>query len=199
MPKPENIDYSLGQSLVFRRSERNFTGQPIDLKKLSQFLFYSAGITLPNNDFNKTRRSYPSGGARYPLEIYPIILRGHNDLRAGIYHYNVKEHSLERLLERGDILENVYPRAIWQEMVGKASMILAISAVFRRTTMKYGDRGYKYVLFEAGHLGENFYLVSTALGIKCCGLGGFDDYRFNELLDLDGKEEAVLYVFAFGD
>ncbi len=198
LPKPEEINYPLGKSITLRRSEREFNGQPLDLKNLSQLLFYSAGITLKSDDFDKTRRSYPSGGARYPLEVYSLILRGYDGLREGIYHYNVKEHSLERLLEKKDLVGDIYPQAIWQDMITKASVVLVISAVFGRTTMKYKDRGYKYILFEAGHLGENLYLVSTALGLKCCGLGGFDDYKFNELLDLDGENEAVLYVFALG-
>lgn len=198
LPKPEEMNFSLGKSLLARRSQRDFNGQPLDLKNLSQLLYYSAGITEKDADFNKTRRSYPSGGARYPLEVYPLVLKGYNGLKEGIYHYNVKEHSLERLLEKKDLADDIFPQAIWQEMVIRAPVVLVVSAVFKRTTMKYQDRGYKYVLLEAGHLGQNIYLTSTALGIRCCGLGGFDDYRLNNLLDLDGEDEAVLYVFALG-
>ncbi len=64
--------------------------------------------------------------------------------------------------------------------------------------IKYKERGYRYILFEAGHLGQNIYLVSKALGLKCCAIGGFDDDKFHELLDIDGDNEAVLYAFAMG-
>ena len=209
------LDYSLTEALIKRRSEREFNGKPISLKDLSQLLFYSAGIfekattrsphpptrqkaSGPLEDWNKTRRAYPSGGARFPLEIYLFNLQTSNDLKEGIYHYNVKQHSLEKLLEEKNLRKEIYPKAIWQEMILKVPVVLVISAIFDRTMMKYKERGYRYILFEAGHLGQNIYLVSTALSLKCCAIGGFDDDKFHELLDIDGDNEAVLYAFTLG-
>ena len=100
--------------------------------------------------------------------------------------------------EAKDIIKEIYPKIIWQDMILKAPMVLAISAVFERTTMKYKERGIRYLFQEAGHLGQNLYLASTALGLKCCALGGFDDDSFNKLLDIDGEIEGVIYVFALG-
>lgn len=194
------LDSSLKEVLLKRKSEREFNGEPISLRDLSQLLFYSAGIIEKKEEnWNKTRRTYPSAGGRFPLEIYLFNLQTSKELKKGIYHYNVKEHSLEKLLEDENLIEKIYPEAIWQDMIKKASMVLVISAVFERNTMKYKDRGYRYILFEAGHLGQNIYLVSRALNFKCCALGGFDDDKLNELLDIDGENEAVLYVFALGN
>lgn len=199
LPKPEKLDFPIGESLNRRHSERKFSGETISLKDLSQLLFYSAGIIEKReDDWNKTRRVYPSGGARFPLEVYLFVLQGSEELKEGIYHYNIKEHCLERLLETEDLRKKVYPQLIWQDMITKVPMVLAISAVFERNMMKYKDRGYRYILFEAGHLGQNIYLVSTALNLKSCAIGGFDDDKFHALLDIDGGDEAVLYVFTLG-
>ncbi len=93
LPKPKKLDFSIGESLIKRKSEREFNGKPINLKDLSQLLFYSAGIIeKKENDWNKTHRAYPSGGGRFPLEIYLFNLQTSNELKEGIYHYNVKEH-----------------------------------------------------------------------------------------------------------
>jgi SagB-type dehydrogenase family enzyme len=199
LPKPENINFPLGESFKKRKSEREFDGKQTSLKDLSQLLFYSAGIIEKREgDWNKTRRTYPSGGGRFPLEIYLCALQNSDELKEGIYHYNVKEHSLEKILNKENLRKEIYPKIIWQDMILKAPIVLAISTVFERTTIKYKERGIRYIFQEAGHLGQNIYLVSTALGLKCCALGGFDDDKFNELLDIDGETEGVIYVFALG-
>ena len=63
---------------------------------------------------------------------------------------------------------------------------------------KYGKLGYRYILLEAGHIGQNMYLVSEALGLKCCALGGTRDENLEKLIDIDGVTEAVVYGFAVG-
>lgn len=199
LPKPESLKFLLEESLTKRKSEREFSKKPVGLNNLSQLLFYSAGIIEEKEkDWNKTRRVYPSGGARFPLEVYLCIFEKNRELEKGIYHYNVKEHSLERILQEEKLGELIYPEIIWQEMIKEAPMLLAIAGVFERNTIKYKERGYRYIFNEVGHLGQNIYLVSTALGIKCCAIGGFDDDRFNKLLDIDGQVEGVLYAFALG-
>ena len=200
LPKPQNINnVLLEEVLIKRKSEREFNGEAISLQDLSSLLFYSAGIIEKKDEnWNKTRRPYPSGGARFPLEIYPLILKGSSELKQGVYHYNVREHLLEKLLEEENLRKELYPQFIWQDMVLKAPVVLAISAVFERSLKKYKERGYRYILFEAGHLGQNIYLVSVGLGLKCCALGGFDDDRFCELLDINSQSEAVLYAFGLG-
>ncbi len=196
LPEPDKLDFSLGRSIVSRRSERQFVQKPISLRQLSNLLFYSAGIIEKvGADWNKSRRAYPSGGARYPLEIYPVIFKG-EDVEKGIYHYNVKKHGLEKLL--GGDYRGEFLKIIGQEMINEANFLLLISAVFHRTIAKYKDRGYRLVLIEAGHLGQNISLVSNAIDLKTCALGGFLDDKCGELLDIDNDDESIIYVFACG-
>ena len=196
LPKPEDANISLSQSIINRQSERNFSKKPVNLQQLSNLLFYSAGITKKESlGYDNGRRAYPSGGARYPLEIYLAVFEG-KDIKEGIYHYNVKNHGLEELL-KGNYRQE-FLGAVGQDMVKESSFLLLISAVFNRTIAKYKDRGYRLILLEAGHLGQNISLVSTALNLKSCALGGFLDDKCSEILDIEKDNESVIYIFACG-
>ena len=186
---------SLEKLLIERRSSREFCSKQLSIEEISKILFFSSGIVEISADWKEGRRFYPSAGARYPLEIYPIIL-GVRGLKMGIYHYDVKRHALEKILA-GNFLKNVL-NFINQEWMRNASVIILISGVFERTRVKYGDRGYRYVLMEAGHVMQNIYLLCTAMRLGCCAIGGFIDDGFNELLDLDGEKESVIYIAAIG-
>ena len=78
-------------------------------------------------------------------------------------------------------------------------MVIIITAVFARTIVKYKERGWRYIFFEAGHLAQNVYLISTSLKLKCCAIGGFSDEKVIELLDLNPKSELPLYLIAIGN
>ncbi|MCD6476842.1 MAG: SagB/ThcOx family dehydrogenase [Candidatus Aenigmarchaeota archaeon] len=182
--------------LLTRRSFREFSNKEIELDKISKLLRLSAGITfIKDDDWNKSFRSNPSAGARYPLEIY-LVVKKIKDLKPGIYHYDVKSHQLEFLWEN-EISKNI-SKYFDQEWVEKASVIFIITSVFDRTLIKYGDRGYRYVLFDAGHLVQNLYLVSNYLDLAGCAIGGFCDDKLNEMLDIVKTRETVLYAFALG-
>ncbi|MBI1975094.1 MAG: SagB/ThcOx family dehydrogenase [Parcubacteria group bacterium] len=197
-------DVSLEKVLKSRRSRRAFGDSPIHTGTLSNLLYWSSGIRdlkqyIEKKDWQDSFRFYASGGARYPLEIYPLVLRGEGDLKPSLYHYYVKEHALENIWEKdfsGDkeFFEGIlaYP---WSH---NASLILFITSVFWRNQTKYGERGYRYVLQESGHLGQNIYLVCEALGLQCCALGGFADEEVDKLIDIDGVTEASVYAFAVG-
>jgi SagB-type dehydrogenase family enzyme len=87
---------------------------------------------------------------------------------------------------------------LWQEFLGTASVCLVLSAIFQRTRWRYRERTYRYVLLEAGHVGQNLYLAATGMGLGACAVGAFLDDQLNDLLALDGQEEAVLYLISVG-
>jgi len=179
-----------------RKSQRDFSRQALSPEKLSTLLKYSGGLIEEFTD-NNPRRAQPSGGGRYPLEIYPILFNPAGEIPAGVYHYNVKEHALDSLWERPFTAEDIAKLAAY-EWVQKSSGLIVITAMFWRSQAKYGERGYRYILLEAGHLGQNIYLASTALGLKCTGLGGTLDYSIESLLDIDGVTESVVYGLVIG-
>ena len=73
-----------------------------------------------------------------------------------------------------------------------------LSAVFARTLKKYGPRGYRYILLEAGHCAQNLCLLAAERGLATLCLGGFQDTKLNRLLGLDGTTEAVVYCQGVG-
>lgn len=183
-----------------RRSEREFKEKDISLEKISKILYFSSGIRNYNNiknDFNKSLRMYPSAGARYPLEIYPVILRS-GEIPLGAYHYDVKRNNIELLLKR-NFRQEFDSEITNQNWIRKSGMIIIITAVFPRTIIKYKDRGWRYIFFEAGHIAQNIHLISTLLKLKCCAIGGFKDEKVTELLDLNSKSELPLYLIALGN
>jgi SagB-type dehydrogenase family enzyme len=83
-------------------------------------------------------------------------------------------------------------------VVLNASLVIFITALFERSVFKYGDRGYRYSLIEAGHIGQNLDLVCAALRLACLNIGGFFDRRVDELLELDGVSHSTIYSVAIG-
>lgn len=192
---------SIQKTILNSRPVVKFGAKTLTLKEISEILFYSAGITYKKKGeskevWDKSTRSYPSIGARYPLELYLVVLRS-SGVKAGIYHYNIKYNALE-LISEGDFTNQIIHTTHDQEWIRNASMVVLISAIFKRTEIKYGDRGYRYVLLEAGHLAQNMYLIATSMNLGCCTVGEFLDDELNKLLDLDGTYESVLYIVVVG-
>lgn len=191
------IDSSISLSNVLRQrhSNREFGNIPLSKNKLSTLLFQSAGLKIIGRE-DRGNRFYPSAGARYPLEIYPIIFNV-DGFENGCYHYHLRSNSLEYLWSYPDFKKRVlsYFNQSW---VKNSSLLLVVTSIFWRAEIKYGNRSYRNTLIEAGALTQNIYLVSEALNIKCCSIGGFADDGLHDLLDLDGEQEAVVTVMAIG-
>ena len=173
--------------------------QPKALSKtvISEILSKCAGAYKgKDKDWDSSIRPYPSFGSRYPLELYPVILLS-TDIERGLYHYNVKINTLETI-KSGDFSTQISDYVGEKGLLKNASMLVLISAIFMRSRMISGDRGYRYVLFEAGHLGQNFLRVLSHIDLACNFIGEFLDDEFNKLLDLDGIQESVIYAIAIG-
>lgn len=190
LPEPDLDDTSLKEALVKRSSQRQYSQKPLSLEDLSTLLYFSAGSKDPTG---LSGRFYPSAGGRYPLEVY--LISQNSELPRGVYHYNIRYHSLETLLILDKFNADDYFN---QDFIKKASIIILLTAHFKRNTIKYGQRGYRHVISEAGHIGQNFWLISTALDLAICGVGGYLDDKLNELLDIDGLKETVIYVLIVG-
>ena len=184
---------SLEQAVESRRSVRDYTGEPLTLDDLSRLLHAAQGSTEPR----RSLRAAPSAGALYPIELYPLV-RDVAGLDPGLYHYAVQEHALEQV-QAGDLHGAVMQAGLGQSVLGQAAVCFVLSAIFQRTRFKYRERAYRYVLLEAGHVGQNLCLAATGLGLGACTVGAFDDDDLNELLGLDGQEEAALYIIAVGN
>ncbi len=175
-----------------RRSVRDFPGPPITVLELSCLLHRASGITEQTSGY----RAAPSAGALYPLEPRVVANRVEG-LPQGIYRYRPRDHSLETVRE-GDFSRQISLAALGQDVVARASVVLVLAAVFERSRSKYGERSYRYVLMECGHVAQNVYLAATSMGLGACAVGAFMDDELNGLLGLDGVEEAALYLMCVG-
>lgn len=190
----DRTDISLRQAILRRRSTREFSTTSISLDEVSELLKYSAGVSLTSPNLDETRRTYPSAGARYPVEIYPIVLNC-NGMDASLYHYNVIDHALELLdIASKEIINELFGDS-W---IGEGAIIFLLSSVFHRSSVKYQERSYRFALIEAGHIIQNFCLMATALGLGSCTVGGFFDYEMNQWLALDFPQEIVVCAVVVG-
>jgi SagB-type dehydrogenase family enzyme len=185
---------SAAATIANRRSVRAYADRPMTVAELSRFLFLTSGVSADR--FGNARRTAPSSGALYPIEIYPIV---HNveGIEPGVYHYAYREHALE-LVKPGDVRAHVVEQGLGQEFLGQCGAVLFVTQILQRMRPRYQDRSYRYGLLEAGHVGENGYLAATSMGLGACGVGAFMDDQMNALLGVDGTEEAVVYMLAVG-
>lgn len=177
-----------------RRSTRDYAPAPMSQAELSRLLFLTGGISADR--WGNARRTAPSSGALYPIEVYAVVHRV-DGIEPGIYHYAYREHALE-VVRVGDFRSQVVDQAIAQEFLGESGVVLFLTMILQRMRPKYQDRSYRYGLLEAGHLGENAYLAATSMGLGACGVGAFMDDAINAMLGVDGVEEAVVYMLAAG-
>lgn len=180
-----------------RTSGRDFSKKPIVARDMSTLLKYSCGIMERKDKRSSYHRAQPSGGGRFPIEVYPVVFAGSSEITAGLYHYDVKNHQLDVLWKRAFTREDIsalftYP---WAQ---DATLALFLTAVFDRNQMKYGERGYRQILIEAGAIVQNIYLVSTAIDLKCCAIDGVRELNVEKLLDVDGVTESIVVSLVLG-
>jgi SagB-type dehydrogenase family enzyme len=177
-----------------RRSEQSRARRPISLDDLGALLA-AAYRARPRGDGAPPRRPVPSGGALYPLELYalPLAVPG---LGQAAFHYQPFRHRLIAL--RPVLEEEVGAALVDPTLASHSSLVVVVTAMFWRSRFKYGLRGYRFALLEAGHVGQNLVLAATALRLAALPLGGWYDRRMDALVGADGLDEAVVYVVLVG-
>jgi len=181
---------SLEETLQKRRSVRDFRKMPISLADVSQLIWAAQGITHVEG-----RRTAPSAGALYPLELY-LLAGDVRDLPAGIYRYVTHQHRLEPV-RAGQFRADIAAAALHQYWLEDSAAILIFAAVESRTAGKYGDRGIRYIHMEAGHAAQNALLQAVALGLGATPVGAFDEKQVAKTVGLP-REEIVLSLLPIG-
>lgn len=188
LPPPDRRGIAtLERVLSARRSVRELSRKPIAMSTAAQLLWAAQGITSRDG-----RRTAPSAGALYPLELIVVASRIEG-LPAGIYRYIPAEHSL-RLIVAGEHGEALGHAALDQMFIADAAAVIVVAAVEQRTAAKYGGRAGRYVAFEAGCASENLLLEAVALGLGAVVVGAFDDGRVSRILHLGPGERPLALV-----
>jgi SagB-type dehydrogenase family enzyme len=185
--------------LLARRTWRKFGRRPLAAAELSVLMHLTFGAQKVMDLGAAGRamlRTSPSAGARNPLEAY-LVVRDVSGVRPGVYHYDPVNHRLIRLRKGSSaLIERHLPGQPWY---GEASAVVLMTAVFERTEWKYPfARAYRSVLLEAGHFGQTFCLVATALGLAPFCTLALADSLIERDLGLDGVSESVVYACGVG-
>jgi len=192
---PDDADgEGLWDTIRRRRSVRHYDDPPMGARDLSQLLWATQGVTRRAEGF--AFRAAPSAGALYPVETYLVVNRVEG-LEAGLYHYAVGDHALERL-KGGDFRDAIARAALDQGVAYFAHCVFVWSAVFERSAWKYLHRAWRYVYLDAGHVAQNLALAAVALGLGSCQIAALYDDEANQLLGLDGETESVIYMSTVG-
>lgn len=190
LPQPKfQSDFSLEKALLQRRSYRAYKKTPLSIWEISQLLFAGQGV------IDGDRRTVPSAGALFPIEVY-LVAGKIKRIPAGIYKYQPQTHQLIKILGR-DKREELAKAAFSQPWVKEAPATIVICGNFETTTRKYGERGKRFVIIEVGHVAQNICLQSTSLNLGSVCIGGFDDEKIRNLLNLE-KEPRPFYLIPVG-
>jgi len=157
-----------------RRSWRSWPPVPVSFEIFSAFLWLSArDRDTAGEDRDCISRPYPSGGAAYSLELYPVIAeRAVARIAAGLYRYLPELHGLDRVTDvRADFMPFLEAAARSAGTIPPPLLFL-ITSSFAKQSASYGELAYSLVLKEVGCLFQTFYLVAEYLGLAACALGG---------------------------
>jgi SagB-type dehydrogenase family enzyme len=164
--------------------------------RLFENAYDTIAVTLRDNGLLGITRPIPSAGGLYPLNLR-VLTRDITGVPDAVYDYNVLHRCLEPKtlpVDAGEVTDHF----LAQQFLEHASVIVILSAVFARTLKKYGARGYRYVLLEAGHVAQNLCLTAAELGLGSLCVGGYRDRALNSALGLDERREAVVYCIGIG-
>ena len=181
---------SLEKTIKNRRTVRSFASEHLTLEQFSQ-LFWAAQGTTDDRGF---KRAAPSAGAMYPMDVYAVVgADGVESLKAGIYHYEPQGHAA--LLEsEGDFRNEVARASLSQMWMVRSPVLFVITAQYDRITIKYGKRGVRYAMIEAGHMGQNIFLNAEALDLGAGIVGAFDDKKVNRIMKIPRLHEPLLIM-----
>jgi SagB-type dehydrogenase family enzyme len=188
---------SVEEALARRRSRRAFKDYPLTLEQVSQLLWSAQGITQKGGIGRTSKRTAPSAGGVYPLDIYLVVGKDKVEgLKVGVYHYNPLRHSLTIILEE-DRRREISQACLDENQIENAPVSLIITAEFSRLTDRFGENRINFVYMEAGHVAQNIYLQVESLGLGTVSMGGIREEDISQALNLP-EQHIPLYVMPVG-
>lgn len=179
-----------------RESIRNYDNIRISLPELSYLLWCTQGVKEIISEV-ATLRTVPSAGARHALETL-LLVNKVEELTPGLYHYLSLEHKLEVLKKDNSIADEIVKASFSQDFIKHSAVTFIWVAAIYRMKWRYGERAYRYIFLDAGHVAQNLYLSAEAINCGVCAIAAFSDDELNYVLGIDGKEEFVIYMATVG-
>lgn len=195
-PAENKVDISLTQAIALRESVRKYADKPLALEELSYLLWCTQGVKSIEQHL-VTLRTVPSAGARHALETY-LLVNKVDGLEPGLYRFLAVDHQLAKIEATDTISDDITKACLRQKFIMNSAVTFIWTAAAYRMTYRYGQRGYRYLHLDAGHVCQNLYLAAEGIGCGVCAIGAFDDDKLNEALQLDGQEQFAVYVATLG-
>jgi len=191
MPEPRfDSDVSLEESLLARRSTRNYSSEPLKLDEISQLLWAAQGITD-----DAGHRTAPSAIALYPMTIY-VVVGNVPEILPGIYTYDPKTQSITRTAD-GDFRNDLTDASMGQVSVRQGAASFVFTADYDIVMSRLGKKGEMFAQLEAGHAAQNLCLQAAALELGVVTMGAIDNDKVAEVLSLPDNL-TPLYVIPAG-
>ncbi|HAT12881.1 MAG TPA: SagB-type dehydrogenase domain-containing protein [Microcoleaceae bacterium UBA11344] len=183
---------NLENTILKRRSTRSYTGASLSLGELLVLL-----------DFTYQPHHYTDQGLDGSPDYFDLSLietflavSGVNGLEAGCYYYAPKAQELRQIRFK-NFRRELHYLCLGQELGRDAGVLLFHTADLKKAVGKYGDRVYRYLHMDAGHLGQRLNLAAIQLRLGVSGIAGFFDDKVNEVLGIPA-DEAVVYITTLG-
>ncbi len=199
LPDPETLPaypIDLRKAIDQRCTLRRYQETPLTQNELSFLLWTTQGVKSVTNR-PVTFRTVPSAGARHAFETYLVINRVEG-IEPGLYRYVALEHALLPIEVNESVAGRFAEACHQQNQVTNSAVTFIWVVVTERMYWRYGERGYRYLHLDAGHVCQNLYLAAEAIGAGVCAIAAFDDDQLNQELNLDGEKLWAIYVGALG-
>lgn len=199
---PEQLtvsEKSCVQVIQQRKSIREYSQENISLNDLSWMLLATQTVKRHHltEKVEVTFRNVPSAGARHPFETY-LYISHVESIKPGLYHFNARSNQLVLISQAPELLDKLSIAAFEQSMIKSCAVTFIWTALPYRMKWRYQQRGYRYLYLDAGHVGQNLHLAAENVDCGACMIGAFSDELMNLYLDIDGKNEFVIYMATVG-
>ncbi len=192
--RPRNVD--LSEAIVERVSVRQYSDEPLSIEDLAYLLWVTQGVKYVSGR-PATLRTVPSAGSRHPFETY-LLVNNVTGLEPGLYRYAALSHKLVAVKRSRELRDSVTEALYGQAMVRHSAVTFLWVAVAYRSIWRYGERAYRYMHLDAGHICQNLYLGVQAVNAGCCGIAAYHDDMINSICGLDGEDRFVIYAASVG-
>jgi len=196
LPKPKNIGGEVQKIIEQRKSLRRYSDKPLTRDELSYLLWCTQGVKRAEAGLH-TFRTVPSAGARHAFETFILANRVEN-LEPLLYQYLALDNKLAIASHDNRMADKISFACFGQDMIKNSAATFIWAVDIKRMTWRYGERGYRYIFLDAGHVCQNLYLAAEAINCGVCAVAAFDDDLLNETLGIDGKNHFAVYLAATG-
>jgi SagB-type dehydrogenase family enzyme len=199
LPAPSDLNLptlDLQTAIEQRKTVRAYSDQELTLTELSYLLWCTQGVKSAT-DRPSLLRTVPSAGARHPFETY-LLINKVGGLEPGLYRFISTKHSLLALDLQPDIAEKITHACLDQKQILKSAITFLWDAVVERTSWRYGQRAFRYMHLDAGHVCQNLYLAAESINCGVCAIAAFDDQLLNDSVKLDGIHQFIIYAASLG-